>query len=104
MDPSFTHPHAAAVTCLAAARRPLGAVVHAHVSTLSPLWRPARAVRAVSRSEEGQSKRLMVLDSAWQVEEEIPLDVGHRYFTLPGLAQGLEAAERHELRPGDRVR
>jgi hypothetical protein len=38
----------------------------------------------VSRAEEGQRKRLLVLDAeqGWQVDEEVPLSVGRRFWTV----------------------
>ena len=56
----------------------------------------------MTRGEEGQAKRLMVLESGtWARVEDIPLDIGPRYFSLGGLDranhQVLDA-----LRPGDR--
>ena len=57
---------------------------------------------AVTRGEEGQAKRLMVLESGtWARVEDIPLDIGPRYFSLGSLDlanhQVLDV-----LRPGDR--
>lgn len=58
---------------------------------------------AVSRSEAGQPKALLVLDAqeGWRVVEEVPLDVGPRHYeagaeNLQGLLGG------GMLRPGDR--
>ncbi len=57
----------------------------------------------MSRSEAGQSKRLLVLGSSWQVEEEIPLDVGPRYYSFASLKAGREGITALELREGDSV-
>ena len=54
----------------------------------------------VSLSEAGQAKRLMLLDANWTPLQEIPLDLGPRYFALSGAA----AAPPAGLRAGDRVR
>lgn len=53
---------------------------------------------AVSRSEAGQQKELLVLDSNWQELERIPLDVGPRHFALSSATPALPA----DLRPGDK--
>jgi hypothetical protein len=37
---------------------------------------------AVSASEAGQQKRLLLLDSNWQQVGEVPLDLGRRFFTF----------------------
>jgi hypothetical protein len=49
---------------------------------------------AVSRSEQGQQKRLLLLDANWKHVEDIPLDIGRRFFTLtpPSLAMGTSHA------------
>lgn len=53
---------------------------------------------AVSRSEAGQAKALVVLDSNWQELERIPLDLGPRYFNVtdaqPMLPQDLRAGDK----------
>ena len=58
----------------------------------------ALSVCAVSRSEAGQAKALVVLDSDWQELERIPLDVGPRHFNLTGhqpvLPPDLRAADK----------
>lgn len=53
---------------------------------------------AVSRSESGQQKALLLLDAAWQEVERIPLDVGARHFSLASAAPALPS----DLRAGDR--
>ncbi len=53
---------------------------------------------AVSRSEAGQQKELLVLDSNWQELERIPLDLGPRHFALTSVSPVLPA----DLRPGDK--
>ena len=42
---------------------------------------------AVTRSEAGQQKRLLLLDRSqgWAVAEELPLDIGPRYFTAAAV-------------------
>lgn len=55
-------------------------------------------VCAVSRSEAGQQKHLLVLDSKWRQTEEILLDLGPRFHALAGA----EPALPQNLRPGDR--
>ena len=53
---------------------------------------------AVSRSEAGQVKALLILDKDFAVVEQIPLDIGPRYFAVePGSAPPPEG-----LRTGDR--
>ncbi|KAL0053768.1 hypothetical protein WJX82_010500 [Trebouxia sp. C0006] len=54
----------------------------------------------VSRSEAGQQKELLVLDSNWQELERIPLDVGPRHFALSSATPALPA----DLRPGDKIK
>ncbi|KAL3137671.1 hypothetical protein ABBQ38_004946 [Trebouxia sp. C0009 RCD-2024] len=54
----------------------------------------------VSRSEAGQQKHLLVLDSNWQELERIPLDLGPRHFALTSASPALPA----DLRPGDKVK
>ncbi|KAL3150757.1 hypothetical protein ABBQ32_000532 [Trebouxia sp. C0010 RCD-2024] len=54
----------------------------------------------VSRSEAGQQKHLLVLDSDWQELERIPLDLGPRHFALTSASPALPA----DLRPGDKVK
>lgn len=77
--------------------------IHTHAHLL--LCRPcAPSAIAVSRSEEGQQKRLLVLDADWQQQEEIPLDFGQRFWTMPSLAEGAAAIQKGALRAGDRVR
>jgi hypothetical protein len=39
-------------------------------------------LHAVSASEAGQQKRLLLLDNDWQQVGEVPLDVGRRFFTF----------------------
>lgn len=59
----------------------------------------------VSASEEGHDKRLLVLDAAWRVKEELPLRVGPRHVTLDGPAAAAPVAHAiAQLRAGDRVR
>lgn len=53
---------------------------------------------AVSRSESGQQKALLLLDAAWREVERIPLDMGARHFSLASAAPALPA----DLRAGDR--
>jgi hypothetical protein len=55
---------------------------------------------AVSRSEAGQAKHLLVLDGAWRVVEEVPLDLGPRHFDAEA-GEGL-AQIAGSLRRGDR--
>jgi len=52
----------------------------------------------VSRSEAGQQKHLLVLDSNWQQTDEILLDIGPRFHAMAGA----EPALPQDLRPGDR--
>ena len=52
----------------------------------------------MSRSEAGQSKELLILDSSWQEVEVVPLDIGPRFFDLPASMD----RDLPELRPGDR--
>lgn len=69
--------------------------------THKPLLQPCSillCICAVSKSEAGQQKRLLVLDSAWQVVEEIPVDLGPRHFAVGGEAPQLPAG----VRSGDR--
>ncbi|KAL0033719.1 hypothetical protein WJX77_002381 [Trebouxia sp. C0004] len=54
----------------------------------------------VSRSEAGQQKELLVLDSNWQELERIPLDIGPRHFALSSATPALPA----DLRPGDKIK
>ncbi|BDA43191.1 hypothetical protein COCOBI_04-2030 [Coccomyxa sp. Obi] len=54
----------------------------------------------VSRSEAGQQKALLVLDSDWRETDRIPLDVGPRFHILSTAEPGFPA----DLRKGDRVR
>ncbi len=56
------------------------------------------AAGAVSRSEAGQQKALLVLDAAWREQGRIPLDLGARHFNLASAAPALPA----NLRAGDR--
>eukprot|EP00192_Tetraselmis_astigmatica_P004575 CAMPEP_0117669004 /NCGR_PEP_ID=MMETSP0804-20121206/11876_1 /TAXON_ID=1074897 /ORGANISM="Tetraselmis astigmatica, Strain CCMP880" /LENGTH=487 /DNA_ID=CAMNT_0005476983 /DNA_START=136 /DNA_END=1595 /DNA_ORIENTATION=+ len=65
----------------------------------------------VSRSEAGQAKALTLLDSSWRPVEEIPVDLGPRFFLLrPSDIKGADGLEGRgpllpeELRQGDRVR
>ena len=60
------------------------------------LERPLTAA-AVSRSEAGQAKALLVLDQDFALVEQIPLDIGPRHFAA---ASG--APPPQDLRPGDR--
>ena len=53
---------------------------------------------AVSRSEAGQQKHLLVLDSDWRQTEEILLDLGPRFHAMTGAQPSLPQG----LRPGDR--
>jgi len=55
-------------------------------------------LHAVSRSEAGQQKELLVLDSDWQEIERIPLDLGPRHFALTSASPALPA----DLRSGDK--
>lgn len=64
-----------------------------------PNHRPAPASPAVTRAEAGQRKRLLLLDRAasWEAVEQLPLDVGPRYFVAAAArvaapAEGTEAA------------
>lgn len=54
---------------------------------------------AVSRSEAGQQKHLLVLDSDWRQTEEILLDLGPRFHAMTGAQPSLPQG----LRPGDRL-
>ncbi|KAK9914871.1 hypothetical protein WJX75_001641 [Coccomyxa subellipsoidea] len=54
----------------------------------------------VSRSETGQQKALLVLDSDWRETDRIPLDIGPRFHTLSSAQPDFPA----DLRSGDRVR
>ncbi|KAK9812526.1 hypothetical protein WJX73_005975 [Symbiochloris irregularis] len=56
----------------------------------------------VSRSEATQQKRLLVLNRDWELEEEIPLDIGPRHFSLSTQADAVTELPS-DLRPGDRV-
>ena len=59
----------------------------------------------MSRSEEGQQKELLLLDSDYQVLASFPLDLGPRHFTaLNPLPEALMALREGSLRPGDRLR
>lgn len=53
---------------------------------------------AVSRSEAGQRKHLLVLDSSWRRTDEIFLDLGPCFHVMTGI----EPVLPQELRPGDR--
>lgn len=53
----------------------------------------------VSRSEAGQQKHLLVLDSDWRQTEEILLDLGPRFHAMMGAQPSLPQG----LRPGDRL-
>ena len=53
---------------------------------------------AVSRSEAGQRKHLLVLDSNWQRTDEVLLDLGPRFHAMTGA----EPVLPEDLRPGDR--
>lgn len=56
------------------------------------------AMHAVSRSEAGQQKALLVLDSDWRETDRIPLDIGPRFHTLSSAQPDFPA----DLRSGDR--
>ena len=75
----------------------LGHAKHSFMSSVPELvhvmW-----CRAVSRSEAGQQKHLLVLDSHWRQTEEILLDLGPRFHAMAGAAPALPPG----LRPGDR--
>jgi len=48
----------------------------------------------VTRAEAGQQKRLLLLDRAagWEATEQLPLDLGPRYFSVSAVSQAAEAA------------
>ena len=52
----------------------------------------------MSRSEAGQQKALLVLDSDWRETDRIPLDVGPRFHMLASAQPEFPA----DLRKGDR--
>lgn len=52
----------------------------------------------VSRSEAGQQKALLVLDTEWRELERIPLDLGARHFSLASAVPEVP----YDLRAGDR--
>lgn len=57
----------------------------------------------MSRSETGQAKELLVLNSSWQEVETIPLDIGPRFFDLPAASASDAAGDLPpDLRQGDR--
>ena len=49
---------------------------------------------AVSRSEGGQQKHLLVLDGEWRPVGEIPIDVGPRHYTLSGSQPAMPPSAR----------
>ena len=53
----------------------------------------------MSRSEAGQRKHLLVLDSNWQRTDAIFLDLGPRFHAMTGA----EPVLPQDLRPGDRL-
>ena len=55
----------------------------------------------MSRSEAGQSKELLILDSSWQEVEVVPLVIGPRFFDLLASPDP-EANSLADLRQGDR--
>ncbi len=55
-------------------------------------------VMPVSRSEAGQQKALLVLDTDWRELERIPLDLGARHFSLASAVPEVPS----DLRAGDR--
>ncbi|KAK9831282.1 hypothetical protein WJX74_010231 [Apatococcus lobatus] len=57
----------------------------------------------VSRSEAGQCKELLILDSKWQEVAVVPLDIGPRFFDLPASGEHMDKAFA-DVRQGDRVR
>ena len=52
----------------------------------------------MSRSEAGQQKHLLVLNSDWQQQGEVLLDLGPRFHAMAGA----EPALPQGIRPGDR--
>jgi hypothetical protein len=69
---------------------------------------PTRSNRlsAVSRSEAGQDKRLLVLDREWRLAEEVKLDLGPRWALLthrtPGVGRILSGVLALPFRPDQR--
>ncbi len=55
-------------------------------------------MHAVSRSEAGQQKALLVLDSDWRETDRIPLDIGPRFHSLSSAQPDFPT----DLRAGDR--
>ena len=53
---------------------------------------------AVSRSEAGQQKHLIVLDSNWRQVDEVLLDIGPRFHAMAGAEPTLP----QDIRSGDR--
>lgn len=52
----------------------------------------AAAVAAVTASEAGQQKRLLLLDTNWQQVESIPINIGRKYYSLSTPAAAANAA------------
>ena len=61
---------------------------------------------AVSASEAGEQKRLLVLDAeaGWSISEELPLSLGPRNFREDSLGSTEALLEEGQLGPGDRVK
>ena len=55
----------------------------------------------MSRSEATQQKRFLVLDSQWQLEETIPLDIGPRHYNVHASDEQPVSLPQ-DVRPGDR--
>jgi hypothetical protein len=98
-------PSAAAVSAPAASgrrgRRSAASAATSSLSPESPLPPTVTYIGSpyqVSRAEEGQRKRLLVLDAerGWQVDEELPLDVGRRFWTVRGASGGPAATAEEE--------
>ena len=58
----------------------------------------------VSRAEKSQEKFLLVLDSKWQCEEMIKIDIGPRYFDVDETKNETIEEIENELRANDIVR
>ena len=56
-----------------------------------------------SHHEAGQAKRLLVLDNRWQLLEEIPIDIGARYFHARMTAEKGWQNFPEDWREGDRI-
>lgn len=71
---------------------------HASAQACVKIPRASIVVCAVSRSEAGQQKALVVLDSNWRETERVPIDIGPRFHTLSSAKPQLPP----DLRQGDR--